>query len=105
MAGDGRAVGENLLVKVTEVSLLVLRHAAPSGNGILTITNCSLSAVTHLTFLLLDAHIATLALQLKATGNQFTTFEPFLLPFFNFSLLDILLPTTTLKESKQIKET
>ena len=42
VAGDGRAVGENLLVKVTEVRLLVLRHAAPSGDGILTITNCSL---------------------------------------------------------------
>ena len=35
VAGDGRAVGENLLVKVTEVSLLVLRHAAPSGDGTL----------------------------------------------------------------------
>ena len=35
VAGDDRAVGENLLVKVTELRLLVLRHAAPSGDGIL----------------------------------------------------------------------
>ena len=35
VAGDGRAVGENLLVKVTELRLLVFRHATPSGDRIL----------------------------------------------------------------------
>ena len=34
VAGDDRAVGEDLLLQVTEIRLLVLRHAAPSADGI-----------------------------------------------------------------------